>query len=72
MPRNDDLGTRLNCVTFWWRSGERMMADGGGGFMEAVKARIDATIDACTRCGKCVEACPMVEPAGLDFLPPVR
>ena len=43
-----------------------MMADGGGGFMEAVKARIDATIDACTRCGKCVEACPMVEPAGLD------
>ena len=43
-----------------------MMADGGGGFMEAVKARIDATLDACTRCGKCVEACPMVEPAGLD------
>jgi L-lactate utilization protein LutB len=42
------------------------VADGGGGFMEAVKARIDATIDACTRCGKCVEACPMVEPAGLD------
>jgi Fe-S oxidoreductase len=34
--------------------------------MEAVKARIDATIDACTRCGKCVEVCPMVEPAGLD------
>ena len=42
------------------------MADGGGGFLEAVKARIDETIDACTRCGKCVEACPMVEPAGLD------
>ena len=42
------------------------MADGGGGFMAAVKARIDETIDACTRCGKCVEACPMVEPAGLD------
>jgi Fe-S oxidoreductase len=42
------------------------VADGGGGFMEAVKARIDETIDACTRCGKCVEACPMVEPAGLD------
>src|SRR5262249_13019263 len=29
-------------------------------------ARVDATLDACTKCGKCVEACPMVEPAGLD------
>src|SRR5580658_2672973 len=36
------------------------------GFMDALKARVDETLDACTRCGKCVEACPMVEPAGLD------
>ena len=42
------------------------MADGGGGFMEAVQARVEETLDACTKCGKCVEACPMVEPAGLD------
>src|SRR5258708_18082968 len=42
------------------------MADGGGGFMEAVQARVAEPLDACTRCGKCVEACPMVEPAGLD------
>lgn len=42
------------------------MADGGGLFMEAVKARVDDTLEACTRCGKCVAACPMVEPAGLD------
>jgi Fe-S oxidoreductase len=37
-----------------------------GDFMIAVKTRVDETLDACTRCGKCVEACPMVEPAGLD------
>jgi heterodisulfide reductase subunit D len=42
------------------------MPDGGSEFMVAVKARIGETLDACTRCGKCVEACPMVEPAGLD------
>ena len=35
-------------------------------FMDAMRARADAVLDACTRCGKCVEACPMVEPAGLD------
>ncbi|MGY4299732.1 Fe-S oxidoreductase [Bradyrhizobium sp. i1.4.4] len=23
-------------------------------------------LDACTRCGKCVEACPSVEPAGIS------
>jgi heterodisulfide reductase subunit D len=42
------------------------MADGGSLFMDAVKARVEDTLAACTRCGKCVEACPMVEPAGLD------
>jgi heterodisulfide reductase subunit D len=47
-------------------SGVRPVADGGGGFVEAVQARIAESVDACTRCGKCVEACPMVEPAGLD------
>jgi heterodisulfide reductase subunit D len=35
-------------------------------FMDAIRSRADAVLDACTRCGKCVEACPMVEPAGLD------
>ena len=37
-----------------------------GGLLDAMQRRVEATLDACTRCGKCVEACPMVEPAGLD------
>ena len=37
-----------------------------GGLLEAMQRRVDATLDACTRCGKCVQACPMVAPAGLE------
>ena len=35
-------------------------------FESALQGRIDAMIDACTRCGKCVEVCPATEPAGLS------
>jgi len=34
-------------------------------FETAVQTRVDEMVDACTRCGKCVEACPSVKPAGL-------
>jgi len=34
-------------------------------FEAAVEMRVDEMIDACTRCGKCVEACPSVKPAGI-------
>jgi heterodisulfide reductase subunit D len=34
-------------------------------FELAVAGRVDAMVDACTRCGKCVEACPVTEPAGM-------
>ncbi len=43
------------------------MGDSGSElFLEAMERRVEATIEACTRCGDCVAACPMVEPAGLD------
>jgi Fe-S oxidoreductase len=38
----------------------------GSLFLEALHGRVEETLDACTRCGKCVAACPMVEPAGID------
>ncbi|HZR75592.1 (Fe-S)-binding protein [Bradyrhizobium sp.] len=39
-------------------------------FEAALDARVDEMVDACTRCGKCVEACPSVKPAGLaDAMP---
>jgi Fe-S oxidoreductase len=43
-----------------------MAETAGTEFMDALQARVTETLDACTRCGKCVEACPMAEPAGLD------
>ncbi|KRR16661.1 hypothetical protein CQ14_13670 [Bradyrhizobium lablabi] len=34
-------------------------------FETALANRVDEMLDACTRCGKCVEACPSVAPAGI-------
>ncbi len=34
-------------------------------FETALGERVDDMLDACTRCGKCVEACPSVKPAGI-------
>src|SRR5580704_8344981 len=34
-------------------------------FEAALGERVDEMLDACTRCGKCVEVCPSVTPAGI-------
>jgi heterodisulfide reductase subunit D len=40
-------------------------------FEAALNGRVEQMLDACTRCGKCVEACPSVEPAGIADANPV-
>jgi heterodisulfide reductase subunit D len=40
------------------------------GFLDTFRARGTAIADACTRCGDCFRACPMVEPAGLAAADP--
>jgi heterodisulfide reductase subunit D len=39
-------------------------------FETALDARTDEMLDACTRCGKCVEVCPSVAPAGFAAAAP--
>jgi heterodisulfide reductase subunit D len=40
-------------------------------FEAALNGRVDHMLDACVRCGKCVEACPSVEPAGIADANPI-
>src|SRR6267143_911090 len=35
-------------------------------FETALSARVAAMADACTRCGKCVEVCPVTGPGGVN------
>src|SRR3979411_904341 len=38
-------------------------------FEPALAGRVDAMLDACTRCGKCVEVCPVTGPGGVNAEP---
>jgi heterodisulfide reductase subunit D len=40
-------------------------------FEAALNGRVEQMLDACIRCGKCVEVCPSVEPAGIAGANPV-
>src|SRR5262249_36042128 len=40
------------------------------GFEDALSARVNDMLDACTKCGACFAACPIVEPAGLAAADP--
>jgi heterodisulfide reductase subunit D len=40
-------------------------------FENAVSSRVDAMVDACVRCGKCVEVCPVTDAAGMAEAEPV-
>ena len=39
-------------------------------FESSLSERVDHMLEACTRCGKCVEVCPSVQPAGIDATSP--
>src|SRR5437763_3490584 len=45
---------------------------GTAGFLDTFRARGAAIAEACTRCGDCFRACPMVEPAGLAEADPTE
>ena len=40
-------------------------------FETAVAGRVDDMVDACVRCGKCVEVCPVTDAAGMSAAEPV-
>src|SRR5690349_18069380 len=49
---------------------KRMDRGATTGYLEDFRARGEAIAEACTRCGACFRACPMVAPAGLGGADP--
>ena len=48
------------------------MSGAADAFMASLDRRVDAIVDACTRCGKCAAVCPITEipPTSTGFSPP--
>lgn len=46
------------------------MNDRPDAFLASLDARVGAILDACSRCGRCVEVCPTARPAGIDTREP--
>jgi L-lactate utilization protein LutB len=42
----------------------------GMSFEAALNSRVDQMLDACVKCGKCVDVCPGVQPAGIASMSP--
>src|SRR5438477_12160569 len=64
---------RLNRIALSGQQRSGGMADGGtAGYLEDFRARGEAIAEACTRCGACFKACPMVAPAGLGGADPAE
>jgi Fe-S oxidoreductase len=53
-----------------WLPRAKTEAMNNTGFEAAFAQRVDDMLDACTRCGACVSACPTVEPAGIATVDP--
>src|SRR6185369_11710414 len=82
-PRQDEVET---CRDLILRSGLRPRLEGWPlakpvdlrysnlmqtiGFEQALTSRVDDMLDACTKCGKCFEVCPIAAPAGLGDADP--
>jgi Fe-S oxidoreductase len=46
------------------------MSERETGFLASLEARVGQILEACSRCGRCVEVCPTAGPAGIDTTDP--
>ena len=67
------LGVALESICAHSQSrepGENIGINATTSYLDDFRARGEAIAEACTRCGDCFRACPMVEPAGLGEAEP--
>jgi heterodisulfide reductase subunit D len=61
---------RLPVVEFATNTAPESQPMAGPSFEAALNGRVNEMLDACTGCGKCVEVCPSVQPAGIGVASP--